>query len=52
MRYICVNCGYVYDEAVGDKTQGVPPGTSFTDLPEDWLCPVCYADKDRFDPLD
>ena len=52
MRFVCVNCGYVYDEERGDKTQGVDPGTPFDSLPETWVCPVCYADKDRFDPMD
>lgn len=52
MRWICTNCGYVYDEASGDSASGIAPGTRFGDLPEDWVCPVCYAAKDRFDPLD
>ena len=29
-----------------------PAGTSFDDLPEEWVCPMCYATKDLFDPLD
>lgn len=28
-----------------------PPGTPFEDLPEEWVCPVCYVTQDRFDPL-
>jgi rubredoxin len=52
MRWICTNCGYIYDESVGDTAGGIPPGTAFADLPEDWVCPVCYANQDRFDPLD
>ena len=51
-RYICANCGYVYDPAVGDPMNTVLPGTPFTDLPEAWVCPMCYATKDLFDPLD
>ncbi|MBK9453310.1 MAG: rubredoxin [Bacteroidetes bacterium] len=38
-RYICANCGYVYDPAVGDPMNTVLPGTPFTDLPEAWVCP-------------
>ncbi len=52
MRWICTNCGYIYDPATGDTVGGIAPGTSFDDLPDDWVCPVCYANKDRFDPLD
>ena len=52
MRYICVNCGYVYDPASGDPANGIEPGTAFEDLPDEWICPVCYVTKDNFDPLD
>jgi len=51
-RYICANCGYVYDPGAGDPMNRVPPGTAFTDLPEEWVCPMCYADQDLFDLLD
>lgn len=51
-RYICVNCGYVYDPEAGDPMNRVPSGTAFADLPEEWVCPMCYADQDLFDPLD
>lgn len=50
-RWVCVSCGYVYDPLEGDPTTGIPPGTRFEDLPEDWKCPVCYVGKDEFDPL-
>lgn len=52
MRYVCVNCGYVYDPKKGDPMNDVPPGTAFDDLPEEWVCPMCYATRDSFDPLD
>ena len=51
-RYICANCGYVYDPAEGDPMNGVPPGVAFDDLPEGWVCPMCYATREHFDPLD
>ncbi|HPN33552.1 MAG TPA: rubredoxin [bacterium] len=50
-KTICTNCGYVYDPEIGDPENGIPPGTLFDDLPEDWVCPVCYVAKDRFDLL-
>jgi rubredoxin len=52
MRYICCNCGYIYDPAKGDPENGVPPGTEFEDLPAEWRCPICYVTTDNFDPLD
>jgi len=45
----CVVCGYIYNEAEGDEAQGVDAGTSFDDLPDDWTCPICSADKDMFE---
>lgn len=51
-RYICTNCGYVYDPAVGDPRSGIPPGTSFEALPDGWVCPICYVPKAAFDPLE
>lgn len=50
-RYECQVCGYVYDAAVGDPDNGVPPGTPFESLPADWVCPVCGAAKDQFQKL-
>jgi nitrite reductase (NADH) large subunit len=47
-KYVCVPCGYVYDPEKGDPDEDVEPGTSFEDLPEDWVCPVCGKDKDKF----
>ena len=42
-QYTCLVCGYVYDPVHGDPDQGIEPGTSFDDLPDDWECPVCGA---------
>ncbi len=52
MRYVCINCGYVYDPEKGDPARGIPPGTPFEDLPEGWTCPLCYVGKDLFDPIE
>lgn len=48
-KYTCSVCGYVYDPANGDPDNGVSPGTAFEDLPDDWVCPVCGADKSLFE---
>ena len=48
-KYVCQVCGYVYDPVAGDPDSGVPAGTTFEKLPEDWVCPVCGASKDQFE---
>lgn len=48
-RYVCQVCGYVYDPEQGDPDSGIEPGTSFENLPDDWVCPVCGAGKDDFE---
>lgn len=50
--YECTLCGYVYDPAVGDPDAGIAPGTAFEDLPADWVCPLCGASKDDFEPIE
>ena len=47
-KYVCGVCGYVYDPEEGVPDNGIPPGTPFEDLPDDWVCPVCGASKDMF----
>jgi flavin reductase (DIM6/NTAB) family NADH-FMN oxidoreductase RutF/rubredoxin len=49
-KYVCAVCGYTYDPAVGDPDSGVAAGTPFEKLPDDWVCPVCGASKDQFEP--
>jgi len=48
-KYQCLLCSYVYDPEVGDPESGVPAGTPFEQLPADWTCPECGADKDQFE---
>lgn len=48
-KWVCTLCGYVYDPAVGDADTGIPPGTAWEDVPDDWLCPVCGAPKEEFE---
>ncbi len=51
-KYVCMPCGYIYDPAEGDPENGIKVGTPFEQLPEDWVCPVCFADKDQFEPTE
>lgn len=41
-------CGYIYDPAEGDYENGVEPGTAWEDVPADWVCPTCGAEKEDF----
>ena len=47
--WICVLCGWMYDEAVGDPDSGLAAGTRWGDVPEDWLCPDCGVGKTEFE---
>lgn len=49
-KYVCSVCGYNYDPTAGDPDSGVAPGTTFADIPDDWVCPVCGVGKDMFEP--
>jgi rubredoxin len=51
-RWLCQVCGYVYDETLGEKETGTPPGTRFEDLPGDWKCPICGSGKEVFVKID
>lgn len=47
-KYGCEICGYIYDEQAGDSDSGIKANTAFDELPEDWICPDCGADKEQF----
>lgn len=48
-KWLCVVCGYVYDEALGAPEDGLPPGTRWEDVPDTWTCPDCGVTKDDFE---
>jgi len=47
--YMCVVCGFVYDEAEGRPEDGIAPGIRWADVPADWMCPDCSVGKERFE---
>jgi len=51
-KYKCKVCGYIYDPNVGDPDSDIKPGTSFEQLPDNWVCPVCGAAKSEFEKID
>jgi len=48
-KYICTVCGYVYDPVEGDPVNGILPGTSFENIPDDWVCPECGVGEEMFE---
>jgi hydroxylamine reductase len=51
MKYRCIVCAYIYNPENGDPENGIEPGTSFEDLPDDWVCPLCFVGKDQFEAI-
>ncbi len=47
--WICIVCGFVYDEEKGLPEEGIAPGTRWEDVPEDWKCPDCGVGKQDFE---
>lgn len=51
-KYMCVLCGYIYDEEQGAPEEGIQPGTLWKDVPDDWYCPDCGATKEDFEMVE
>ena len=49
-KFVCVVCGFIYDPAVGMPEDGIPAGTAFADIPDNWNCPDCGVSKQDFEP--
>lgn len=49
-KTICTVCNYIYDEAVGEPSQGIASAVKFDDLSDEWRCPACGSAKDMFQP--
>ena len=47
--YMCLICGWVYDEEAGLPDEGIAPGTLWKDVPMNWTCPECGARKEDFE---
>lgn len=50
--WMCIICGWVYEEAQGCPEEGLPPGTRWEDVPDHWVCPDCGAGKDDFEMIE
>ena len=51
-KYRCIVCEWINDPAVCHPDGGIAPGTSFEDIPDDWVCPVCGVGKDQFEEVE
>jgi rubredoxin len=51
-KYVCIVCGYIYDPEIGDPDNNVDPGTTWENVPEDWVCPLCGVGKDQFEEVE
>jgi rubredoxin len=47
--WMCLICGWIYDEAAGLPEEGIAPGTRWEDVPMNWTCPECGARKEDFE---
>ncbi len=52
MKYMCLLCGFIYDEALGWPDDGILPGTAWDDVPPNWQCPECGAMKHDFEMVE
>ena len=50
--WMCVVCGFIYDEAAGLPEDGIAPGTRWDDVPATWTCPDCGVTKDDFEMVE
>jgi len=50
-KFRCTVCDYIYDESKGDIEHSIKKGTKFSDLPDDWKCPICGVPKDMFEKV-
>ena len=46
--FVCIVCGFIYDEAKGRPEDGIAAGTLWADVPQTWACAECGAAKADF----
>jgi rubredoxin len=51
-KFMCVVCGFIYDEEAGLPEEGIAPGTRWEDIPDTWTCPDCGVTKDDFEMIE
>jgi rubredoxin len=51
-KWMCLICGFIYDEAKGLPDEGLPAGTRWDEIPPNWTCPECGARKEDFEMVE
>ena len=51
-KWLCIICGFIYDENKGVPEEGIKPGTTWEDVPLNWSCPDCGARKEDFEMVE
>ena len=47
-KHICDICAYEYKKETGDSKSNIVPGTAWENIPQNWKCPICGAEKSLF----
>jgi rubredoxin len=47
----CTICRYQYNPILGDPENGIPAGTPWENIDENWLCPDCQMPKEDFEQI-
>ena len=50
--WLCIICGWVYEEEKGAPDDGIAPGTRWDDVPDYWVCPDCGCGKEDFEMIE
>ncbi|SEO93489.1 rubredoxin [Aquisalimonas asiatica] len=50
--YMCVVCGWIYEEEDGLPDEGIAAGTRWEDIPDTFVCPECGAGKADFEMIE
>ncbi|MDQ5883381.1 MAG: hypothetical protein QG654_294 [Patescibacteria group bacterium] len=48
-KYVCLDCGWIYDESLGVPEKNIAPGTKWAELPDDFKCLECDTLKGQTD---
>lgn len=50
--WLCLICGWLYEEKLGVPEEGIPAGTPWDQVPMNWTCPECGARKEDFEMVE
>ena len=50
--WMCLICGWIYDEVSGAPEHGIAAGTLWANVAMNWTCPECGARKEDFEMVE